>query len=45
MNTKKPGGRPTPRRTPQASDGEFIIFGIFQFQERGAISSEIFRPG
>ena len=20
MNTKKPGGRPTPRRTPQASD-------------------------
>lgn len=30
------GGCLTQRRTRQASDGDFIVFCIFQFQERGA---------
>jgi hypothetical protein len=29
MNTKMPGGRPTPRRTPQASDDK-LLFSCFQ---------------
>ena len=33
MNTKKPGGRPTPRRTRKASDDAFFIFWILDFQE------------
>jgi hypothetical protein len=35
MNTKKPGGRPTPRRTPKASDDGFFISGFWIFK-RGA---------
>jgi hypothetical protein len=45
MNTKKPGGRPTPRRTPQASDGKTIISGFSSFKSAAHFLLEFFGPG